>query len=185
MIGNTVKTLLPRIQIVGNIEILWLLYAHEKQSLNALITTWFKYENESQYWRKVLHRIVSVVQFLRERGLAFRGKDEVIGSASNGVYLGILELNSNHDTFLAKHIQWHANKGLGHTSYLSSTVCEEVIELMGHKVMSTIINEIKRAKYYISVDSTPDAMHVDQLTVIIRYVLPLYQIHFQVWPHRR
>ena len=44
---------------------------------------------------------------------------------------------------------------------------------MGNKVMSTIINEIKRAKYYsISVDSTPDVMHVDQLTVIIRYVLP-------------
>ena len=110
----------------------------------------------------------------------------MIGSTSNGNYLKIIELISNHDTFLAKHIQRHTNKGLGHTSYLSSTVCEEVIELMGHKVMSTIINEIKRAKYYsISVDSTPDVMHVDELTVIIRYVLPLYQIHFQVWPHRR
>ena len=44
---------------------------------------------------------------------------------------------------------------------------------MGHKVTSTIINEIKRAIYYsISVDSTPDVMYVDQLTVIIRYVLP-------------
>ena len=56
--------------------------------------------NESPYCRKVLHRIVSVVQLLCQRGLAFRGKDEVIGSTSNGNYLGILELISNHDTFL-------------------------------------------------------------------------------------
>ena len=72
-----------------------------------------QYENESQYWRKVLHRIKSVVQFLCERGLEFRGKDEVIGSVSNGDYLGILELISNHDTFLAEYIQRHANKGRG------------------------------------------------------------------------
>ena len=106
-----------------------------------------QYENESQNWRKVLHIIVSIVQFLCERGLAFRDKDEVIGSASNGNYLGILELISNHDTFIVEHIQRHANKGRGHTSYLSSTVCEEVIELMGHKVLSTIINANKRATY--------------------------------------
>ena len=69
------------------------------------------------------------------------------------------------------------NKGRGHTSYLSSTICEEVIELMGEKVMSVIVDEIKTAKYFsISVDSTPDIMHVDQLTIIIRYVLHLAQL---------
>ena len=46
-----------------------------------------QYENESQNWRKMLHSIVSVVQFLCERGLAFRDKDEVIDSASNDNYL--------------------------------------------------------------------------------------------------
>ena len=43
---------------------------------------------------------------------------------------------------------------------------------MGKKVLSVIVDEIKTAKYFsISVYSTPDVMHVDQLTVIICYVL--------------
>lgn len=38
--------------------------------------------------------------------------------------------------------------------------------------MSVIIEELKRSKYYsLSVDSTPDITHSDQLTVILRYVL--------------
>ena len=131
------------------------------------------FENEKGYWRQLLQRIVSVVQFLCARGLAFRGKDERIGSPSNGNYLGTLELLSRYDTFLAEHIRKYANKGRGHTSYLSSTICEEIIRLMGQKVLSVIVTEIKAAKYYsISIDSTPDIMHVDQLTIVIRYVLP-------------
>lgn len=132
----------------------------------------WRYESEVQYWKQVLRRIVSIVQFLCIRGLAFRGKNELIGSSSYGNYLGILELLSQYDTFLAEHICKHANKGRGHTSNLSSTICEEVIELMGQKVLSVIVDEINSAKYFsISVDSMSDVMHVDQLTVIVRYVL--------------
>uniref|UniRef100_H2YK99 DUF4371 domain-containing protein n=1 Tax=Ciona savignyi TaxID=51511 RepID=H2YK99_CIOSA len=137
-----------------------------------------QYEGEVQYWQELLRRLVSVVKFLCVRGLAFRGKNELIGSSNNGNYLGILELLSEYDTFLAEHIiSKHANKGRGHASYLSSTICEELIELMGQKVLCVIIDEIKTAKYFsISVDSTPDIMHVDQLTVVIRYVkfIPIY-----------
>ena len=80
------------------------------------------YESEVQYWQQVLRRIVSVVKFMCVRGLAFRGKNELIGSSNNGNYLGILELLSECDTFLAEHISKHANKGRGHASYLSSTI---------------------------------------------------------------
>jgi hypothetical protein len=42
---------------------------------------------------------------------------------------------------------------------------------MGNKVLVEIISELKKAKYYsISVDSTPDLSHVDQLTFTVRYV---------------
>nr|XP_023014929.1 zinc finger MYM-type protein 1-like [Leptinotarsa decemlineata] len=42
---------------------------------------------------------------------------------------------------------------------------------MGHQVLSQIISELKKAKYYsISVDSTPDISHVDQLTFVVRYM---------------
>ena len=43
---------------------------------------------------------------------------------------------------------------------------------MADKVRSTLVSEIGQAKYYtVSVDSTPDLSHVDQLTIIVRYLL--------------
>ena len=42
---------------------------------------------------------------------------------------------------------------------------------MAKEVATKIANEVKKAKYYgITVDSTPDVTHEDQLTFIIRYV---------------
>ena len=63
-------------------------------------------------------------------------------------------------------------QGRGYAFYLPSAICDEMIELMGQRVLSVIVDEIKTAKYFsISFDSTPNIMHVDQLTVSIRYVL--------------
>ena len=42
---------------------------------------------------------------------------------------------------------------------------------MGKTVQKSIVDEIKQANYFaLIVDSTPDASHTDQLTIIIRYV---------------
>lgn len=129
-------------------------------------------ENEAQYWIKVLQRVVSVIRFLAERGLPFRGSNEVIGSANNGNFLGIIELISEYDPFLKEHLRLHANRGTGHVSYLSKTIIEEFIEALSNKVMQKIVEEIRTAKYWgLILDSTPDISHVDQLSVVIRYYL--------------
>lgn len=61
----------------------------------------------------------------------------------------------------------------GHTSYLLKTTCEEFIHLIASSILDHIISEIKSCKYYsVSLDSTPDISHIDQLTLIVRYVLP-------------
>jgi hypothetical protein len=128
-------------------------------------------EEEKQYWRSVLKRVVAVTTFLCERGLAFRGDNEILGSPHNGNFMGMIELLAKFDPFLNTHIDKHGNRGSGRTSYLTKTVYEEVVLLMAEKVSSTIVDEIKDAVYFsVSVDSTPDVSHVDQLTVIIRYV---------------
>ncbi|KAL7293229.1 hypothetical protein TKK_0013369 [Trichogramma kaykai] len=105
------------------------------------------------------------------RGLAFRGDNQKFGSSRNGNYLGLFELLSNYDTFIKEHIEVYGNKGQGSTSYLSANICEEFIEIIGKRVLSHIINELKKSKYFsISVDSTPDITHTNQLTFILRYV---------------
>ena len=130
-------------------------------------------ENEGQYWRQVLERAVAVIVTLAGRGLAFRGENEKFGSPNNGNYLEILEVIAKFDPFLASHIARFGNKGKGTVSYLSKNICEEIIGEMGHQLHLKIIEEVKLARYFsLSVDSTPDLSHVDQLSIILRYVAP-------------
>ncbi|XP_065673947.1 zinc finger MYM-type protein 1-like [Hydra vulgaris] len=129
-------------------------------------------KREFNYWSAILNRIVAVIHFLAERGLAFRGHNEVIGSSNNGNYLGMLELLTQFDPVLKQHIDTFANKGKGNVNCLSKTICEELIEIMSQKVLTHIITEIKKAKYWgIIVDSTPYISHMAQLSVLFRYYL--------------
>jgi HKD family nuclease len=71
---------------------------------------------------------------------------------------------------LCEHIKTYGNAGKGITSYLAVTIYEEIIELMGSKVLAVIATEIQKAKYFsISVDSTPDATH-RSVNIILRSV---------------
>ncbi|XP_025410523.1 uncharacterized protein LOC112683629 [Sipha flava] len=107
-------------------------------------------ENQTSYWKNVLHRIVETISFLASRGLAFRGDNQTFGSKQNGNYLGYLELLAKFDPFLSAHIAKYGNKGKGNVSYLSSTICDEFIMLM--------------------MDSNPDITTHDQLTIAVRYI---------------
>ncbi|XP_037782336.1 uncharacterized protein LOC119578782 [Penaeus monodon] len=100
---------------------------------------------EKEYWKQVLHRCIEVIKTLSERGLAFRGDNEIIGSPNNGNYLGLLELIAKFDLFLSNHIENYGNKGTDSTSYLSKTICDELILLMGKHVLQSILDEIKNS----------------------------------------
>ena len=57
------------------------------------------------------------------------------------------------------------------TTYLSPTIQNELIELLGKKVKHLILEEIKTAKHFsILLDSIPDVTHIDQMALIVRYV---------------
>ena len=128
---------------------------------------------DRDYWRAVLERITETIRYLSERGLPFGGSNEIVESPKNGNYLGTLELIAVFDLFLAQHINRNTNKGRGHTSYLLKTICEEFIQLMATCVREDIFTEVRTAKYFsVSVDSTPDVFHVDQLTCILQNILP-------------
>ncbi|KAL4126551.1 hypothetical protein QTP88_010772 [Uroleucon formosanum] len=95
--------------------------------------------NEINYWKNVLHRVVSTIQFLSERGLAFRGENENFGSKHNGNYLGCLELISKFDPFLGNHISNHGNKGrevIYSDKNQRPAVCHEAKSI--YKKMSTL-----------------------------------------------
>lgn len=131
------------------------------------------YQKEKDYWRNVLLRVVAAIKFLTKNGLAFYGSTTKLFTKGNGNFLSSLEFLSEFDPFLAGHLQKYGNTGSGHVNYLSSAICNEFINLLAKEVKNLITAELQTAKYFsIIVDSTPDISHVDQLTVIIRYVLP-------------
>jgi hypothetical protein len=70
----------------------------------------------------VLKRIIAVIKFLVSRGLPLRGDNQTIDLVRNGNYLGIMELLSQFDQFLCKHIKKYGNAGKGIPSYLSVTM---------------------------------------------------------------
>ncbi|KAL4126405.1 hypothetical protein QTP88_010627 [Uroleucon formosanum] len=170
----------------------WLIYSESKGSLfckscklfqstpNTFTQGFNDWKNSDRLYeheRGHDHRVNTNKYALREdvlgaRGLAFRGESETFGLRNNGNYLGFLEVLAQFDPFLQNHIRTLGNPGSGHVSYLSKTICDEFINLMYQNITEQIIREIKLNKYFsISVDSTSDVSHTDQLTFIIRYVL--------------
>ena len=150
-----------------------LTYLSRRQGLGLTHKLEEQIKRKRDYWQHVLQRVVAVIQTLAERGLPFRESNETFGSLENGNFLGLLELVAQFDPFLAGHISKYGNAGKGNPSYLSKTVCDELIYLLSRRVRSAIVNELNTAKYFsLSVDSTPDISHVDQLSIILRYVSP-------------
>lgn len=120
-----------------------------------------------------MKRIVAVIKFLGSRGLAFRGANQTCGSTQNGNFLGLLDLLSEFDPLIASHIAKYGNKGKGimyfrnilselnlnellsklkptpgQASYLSDTICDEFIDLIGSKALDVILTEMKESKYF-------------------------------------
>ena len=91
-----------------------------------------------------------ILKAMDERGLALRGENEIMGSAANGNYLGMLELLAQYDDFLKQHIQKHANLGSGHTNYLSSTLFEELVQLMGKRAIQLSLIPRQTRRTWIS-----------------------------------
>ncbi|KYN03086.1 Zinc finger MYM-type protein 1 [Cyphomyrmex costatus] len=154
---NSLLSLIMRENIVGTIN--------EKLTESLHI--------EIKYWKQVLRRVISVIKKLSSRGLPFRGHTEKFGSVHSENYIMSLELLVEYDPFLAEYISRYGNPSSGRTSYLSSLICNEFIELMAEEILQVIFKEARESKYFsIIVDSTPDLSHIDQLTLILRYVKP-------------
>lgn len=142
-------------------------------SIDQLVCEQIAYEISK--WREILTRILDTILFLGERGLALRGESHIIGKPNNGNFLGILELISHYDPILRAHldkvkISQELHQRL-QVHYLSPDIQNEFIELCARHIMSVILKEREKAKYYaIIVDATPDSAHVEQTTFILRYI---------------
>ncbi|XP_065645451.1 zinc finger MYM-type protein 5-like [Hydra vulgaris] len=135
-------------------------YLERKNNYSVKVQLDSEIRKERNFWRQVLKRVVAVICTLIEKNLAFSGSNKSFGKESNDNFIGLLEHISKFDPFLSEHIENYGNVGSGKNNYFSKTVCDELVVL-----------EVKYSKYFgLSVDSTPDISHKDQLCIILRYV---------------
>lgn len=128
-------------------------------------------EAERLRWRAVLTRLTAIFQSLAIKNLALRGHTETLFSPSNGNFLKEVELIAKFDPIMQEHINRVQKGTRSHTSYLGHHVQNKLIELLSSKITSTVVDDIKQAKYYsIILDCTPDISHTELLSVVIRTV---------------
>jgi len=98
-----------------------------------------------EYWKKILHRLLAMIQFLAERRMAFRGSanHEAIGDPKNGNFLGMAELLAKFDPVMAEHL-YKVSSNMISDHYLSNTVQNELIELMDHKIVSEMLSTYRK-----------------------------------------
>ncbi|XP_013188693.2 zinc finger MYM-type protein 5-like [Amyelois transitella] len=85
------------------------------------------------FWRDVLNRIINVIITLASCNLSLRGHD-----SDSGNFMAILRLLSNYDATLKELLL----KPKGEINYLSPTIQNEIISLLGTTVRNNIISEI-------------------------------------------
>ncbi|GFW16607.1 zinc finger MYM-type protein 1 [Trichonephila clavipes] len=95
-------------------------------------------KKDIEYYHNVLKRVIAVVKYLAVRGLAFRGNEEVFGSPYNGNFMGALELLAEFDLFIREHIEQRELRLKSSIAYLSKTIYEQIIEIMGKQIIKTI-----------------------------------------------
>ena len=126
--------------------------------------------NEVNKWREILKRLIAIITHLAERNLAFRGHSEKLYEHGIGNFLGQVQLMAQFDPVMRDHVKRVAEKPHSE-SYFSKIIQNEVICLVGSCVTNTIVQRVKKSKYFsVIMDCTPDVSHDEQLSVVLRIV---------------
>ena len=124
--------------------------------------------------RMKLEAIVKTIIFCGRQGIALRGhRDDwahvtEMPHANHGNFIALLNFRiDSGDKVLAEHFQTAKHNAL----YTSKTIQNEIIEVCGHVIRTTILDDIRNAGIFsVMADETADIANKEQLAISIRYV---------------
>lgn len=145
----------------------------------------FKRMKEIEQRRLVLKRLIDIIIFIGRQGLPFRGKEEGAHSlnkkGNHGNFLELVLLLADYDSVLRVHLDQcvlksdknKQNRGRGSLiTFMSKSIVNKLIIIIGNSLQNIILNEIKESSIIsVMVDSTQDVAVMDQLAIVVRYVI--------------
>ncbi|XP_053575281.1 zinc finger MYM-type protein 1-like [Bombina bombina] len=104
------------------------------------------------------------------QNLSFRGTNDKLYSAGNGNFEKFVEYLALFDHIMNEHLhRVKVQETL--VQYLGKDIQNELIQLLAGAIKKKIITSTTSAKYYsIILDCTPDVSHIEQMTMIVRFV---------------
>ncbi|XP_063788817.1 uncharacterized protein LOC134944173 [Pseudophryne corroboree] len=127
-------------------------------------------KQKEKYWQQILERLIALVRVLGMQNLAFRGTNEKLHTAGNGNFLKFIEYLALFDPVMDEHIRKIRDKET-YVHYLGKDIQNELIQLLSNTIKEEILKSAQVAKYFsIIIDCTPDVSHIEQMTMILRFV---------------
>ncbi|XP_029442214.1 LOW QUALITY PROTEIN: zinc finger MYM-type protein 1-like [Rhinatrema bivittatum] len=104
------------------------------------------------------------------QNLAFRRTHDRLHTPGNGNFLKFVEYLALFDPLMDEHLRKIRNVET-HVHYLGKDIQNELIQLLSSAIKEEILKSAHTAKYFsIILDCTPDVGHVEQMTMILRFV---------------
>ena len=118
--------------------------------------------------RNIVGRLFDVTRLIAKLGMPFRGHRENANSQNKGLYRELVEfIAAAGDEVLNNHLQNTA----GNATYLSPTIQNEMIDIIGKSILETVVSKVKEAGIFsVLMDETTDASHQEQVSVMVRFV---------------
>ncbi|KAE9521387.1 hypothetical protein AGLY_018209 [Aphis glycines] len=129
----------------------------EQRRLNKTISEEMELsiQNECNFWRQVLDRVINVTLTLVTSNLSFRGHQVTEFSKNKGNFLSIITLISKYDPILEKLLSMLAGRSTA--NYLSNTIQNEIITLLANTILKQIILSINQSPFFsVIMDTTQD-----------------------------
>jgi hypothetical protein len=129
-------------------------------------------EVEKQRWYDVIKRIINVIQFLSSQNMGFRGKSSKLYDRNNGNFLKCIEMLGKFDPIITEHIRRATSDSKPNMpTYLGDKIQNQIISILATQIQNYILNLCRANKYFsVILDCTPDVSHVEQISIIIRFV---------------
>ena len=122
--------------------------------------------NSNRHYVKALTEAILVCA---QQGIALRGHGDSMDDSSKnpGNFRVLVKLLSKHDEVVKKRLE----EGPQNATFLGHDIQNELVAVMGRKVMEKIQAEVCEAQYYtIIADESKDISKKEQLSTVLRYV---------------